>query len=81
TQGRTMGSVSSLNSLMAVIAPVLGAPLLGVVSEFPQGDWRIGAPFYFCAALQLMALLLAWIHFRGARRARHAARAAAGSLI
>lgn len=78
TQGRTMGSVTSLNSLMAVIAPVLGAPLLGVVSEFPQGDWRIGAPFYFCAVLQLMALLLAWIHFRGARRARHAARAAAG---
>ena len=78
TQGRTMGSVTSLNSLMAVIAPVLGAPLLGVVSEFPKGDWRIGAPFYFCAALQLLALLLAWIHFRGARRARHAARAAAG---
>ncbi|HET6598371.1 MAG TPA: MFS transporter [Burkholderiaceae bacterium] len=81
TQGRTMGSVTSLNSLMAVIAPVLGAPLLGVVSEFPRGDWRIGAPFYFCAALQLVALLLAWIHFRGARRARHAARAAAGSLV
>jgi DHA1 family tetracycline resistance protein-like MFS transporter len=81
TQGRTMGSVTSLNSLMAVIAPVLGAPLLGVVSEFPKGDWRIGAPFYFCAALQLVALLLAWIHFRGARRARHAARAAAGSLV
>ena len=77
TQGRTMGSVTSLNSLMAVIAPVLGAPLLGVVSEFPRGDWRIGAPFYFCAALQLLALLLAWIHFRGARRARLAARVAA----
>ena len=47
-----MGAVSSLNSLMAVIAPVIGAPLLAMVSHLPQGDWRIGAPFYFCAALQ-----------------------------
>jgi len=69
-QGQTMGAVSSLNSLMAVVAPVLGAPLLGVVSHLPQGDWRIGAPFYFCAVLQLAALVLAWSHFRGARRAR-----------
>ena len=50
TQGRTMGAVSGLQSLMAVVAPVLGAPLLGVVSHLPRGDWRIGAPFYFCAA-------------------------------
>ena len=28
TQGQTMGAVSSLNSLMAVLAPVIGAPLL-----------------------------------------------------
>ena len=69
-QGQTMGSVSSLNSLMAVIAPVLGAPLIGVVSHLPAGDWRVGAPFYFCALLQGMALLLAWTHFRGVRRAR-----------
>ncbi|MDQ6680786.1 MAG: MFS transporter [Pseudomonadota bacterium] len=71
TQGRTMGAVSSLNSLMAVVAPVLGAPLLGVVSHLPKGDWRIGAPFYFCAALQLVALILAWLHFRRVRRQRH----------
>ena len=32
-----MGAVSSLNSLMAVIAPVIGAPLLGVVSHLPHG--------------------------------------------
>jgi MFS transporter, DHA1 family, tetracycline resistance protein len=77
TQGQTLGAVSSLNSLMAVIAPVIGAPLLGVVSHLPQGDWRIGAPFYFCAALQGAALILAWIHFRQARRVRIAARASA----
>jgi MFS transporter, DHA1 family, tetracycline resistance protein len=81
TQGQTMGAVSSLNSLMAVIAPVIGAPLLGAVSHLPQGDWRIGACFYLCSALQLAALVLAWLHFRGVRRARHAARAAAGSSV
>jgi len=70
TQGRTMGAVSSLQSLMAVVAPVVSAPLLGVVSHLPRGDWRIGAPFFFCALVQLAALILAWIHFSSARRAR-----------
>jgi MFS transporter, DHA1 family, tetracycline resistance protein len=67
TQGRTMGAVSSLNSLMAVVAPVMGAAMLGFVSHLPQGDWRIGAPYYFCAALQALAMLLALRHFRRAR--------------
>jgi MFS transporter, DHA1 family, tetracycline resistance protein len=67
TQGRTMGAVSSLNSLMAVIAPVLGAALLGFVSHLPKGDWRIGTPYYFCAALQAAAMLIALRHFRRAR--------------
>lgn len=75
-QGRTLGAVSSLNSLMAVVAPVFGAPLLGMVSHLPRGDWRIGAPFYFCALLQAAAMLLAWTHFRGVRRERLAAAAA-----
>jgi DHA1 family tetracycline resistance protein-like MFS transporter len=80
TQGRTMGAVSSLNSLMAVVAPVIGAPLLGVVSHLPKGDWRIGAPFYFCAALQLLARVLALRHFRSARRRRRAATSDAASI-
>ncbi len=67
SQGKTLGAVSSLNSLMAVIAPVIGAPLLGLVSHLPRGDWRIGAPFYLCAALQAIALGLAILHFRRER--------------
>ena len=67
TQGQTMGSVSSLNSLTAVAAPVLASPVLMAVSHLPQGDWRIGAPLYFGAALQFTALLLAWLHFRSTR--------------
>jgi len=62
-QGRTLGAVSSLNSLMAVAAPVIGAALLGFVSHLPKGDWRIGAPYYFCAALQAAAMLIALRHF------------------
>lgn len=70
TQGQTMGAVASLNSAMAVLAPVVGAPLLGAVSDLPAGDWRIGAPYYFCSALQLTATLLALRHFRTQREHR-----------
>jgi len=67
-QGEAMGAVSALNSLMAVLAPMFATPLLGAVSHRPLGDWRIGAPLYFCALLQGVSLLLAWMHFRAARR-------------
>ncbi len=67
SQGQALGAVNSLNSLMAVVAPVFGAPLLATVSHLPQGDWRIGAPFYFCAALQAASLGLAFFHFRRER--------------
>ena len=51
--------------------PSLGlkvAPLLAMVSHLPRGDWRIGAPFFFCAALQAVSLYLAVLHLR---RHRH----------
>lgn len=71
-QGRTMGSLASLNSLMGVAAPVVAAFLLGAVSHRPQGDVWIGLPFFFCATLQALAWLLALRHFQ-----RHRAGAAA----
>jgi DHA1 family tetracycline resistance protein-like MFS transporter len=58
-QGATMGAVSSLNSLMAVLGPIIGPTLLIQVAGLPQGDWRIGTPFLLCAALQVLALLMA----------------------
>ena len=64
SQGRTLGSVASLNSMMAVLAPVIGAALLGFVSHLPRGDWRIGLPFFLCALLQAVAAVLAIRHFR-----------------
>lgn len=51
-QGATAGSVASLNSLMAVLAPMVATPLLGVVSHLQAGDVLMGLPFFFCAALQ-----------------------------
>jgi DHA1 family tetracycline resistance protein-like MFS transporter len=68
-QGQALGAVGGLNSLTAVIAPAIGAPLLVAVSHLPPGDWRIGTPFYFCAALQGAALVLAAMHFRRERLA------------
>ena len=73
SQGQTMGSVAALSSLMAVLGPVLGAPLMGAVSHLPTTDWRVGAPFYFCAALQFAAMLVAARHFSRERRLAHAA--------
>jgi len=76
-QGQMLGAVGGVNSLMAVIAPPVGAAILTMVSNLPRGDWRIGAPFYFCAALQAAALLLAISHFRSERRGERAAATAA----
>lgn len=63
-QGATMGAVAGLNSLMAVLGPLIGPGLLTLVAHLPQGDWRIGAPFLLCAALQALALFFALAYQR-----------------
>lgn len=63
TQGQTMGAVSSLMSLAAVLAPIVATPLLGVVSHLPHGDLRLGLPFYVCAALLAVSTVVAARHF------------------
>ena len=70
-QGATMGAVAGLNSLMAVLGPLIGPGLLTLVAHLPQGDWRIGAPFMLCAALQALALVFALAYQR-----RHPSQAA-----
>jgi MFS transporter, DHA1 family, tetracycline resistance protein len=67
TQGATMGAAAGINSLMAVLAPAIGAPILAAVSHLPQGDWRIGAPMFFCAALQIASMGLAALHWKSHR--------------
>lgn len=63
-QGQTMGSVGSLNSMMAVAAPVVATPLLGLIATLPRGHWLMGLPFYVCAALQLAGAVVAIRYFR-----------------
>jgi DHA1 family tetracycline resistance protein-like MFS transporter len=75
-QGRTMGSIASLNSLMGVAAPIIAAALLGLVSHRPPGDVWIGLPFFFCALLQGLAALVAIRHFQRRRGASTPAAAA-----
>jgi DHA1 family tetracycline resistance protein-like MFS transporter len=72
-QGQAMGAVSSLNSLMAVIAPVLGLTLLGRVSDRPASDPLMGLPFFTCAGLQLIGLIVAYRFFHRQRIALQAA--------
>jgi len=66
-QGRTLGAVSSLNSMMAVIAPLIGAGLLTLVSHAPQGDVRLGLPLFVGGLIQFLALGLAVWHFQRQR--------------
>jgi MFS transporter, DHA1 family, tetracycline resistance protein len=63
-QGRAMGAVSSLNSLMAVLAPVVGLTLLAQVSHLAASDPMMGLPFFACAALQAAAMLITFRFFR-----------------
>jgi len=62
-QGVTMGALSSLNSIMFVIAPAIGTTLLAQVSHLPPSDWRVGVAFYVCAILQAIAFFVARRHF------------------
>lgn len=66
-QGRTLGAVSSLNSMMAVLAPVAGAGMLTLVSDAPHGDMRLGLPFFVGCLIQFIALGLAVWHFQRQR--------------
>ena len=63
-QGQAMGAVAGLSSLTAVVAPVIGPFMLQLVAEAPRGDWRLGAPYYVCAVLQLCAMAMTLVHFR-----------------
>jgi MFS transporter, DHA1 family, tetracycline resistance protein len=62
-QGALMGSLQSLGSIAVVLGPLVGTQLLAVVSHYPAGDWRIGAPFFLACALQLIGLVIAWRFF------------------
>jgi len=66
-QGSLMGSLQSLSSLAIIILPYFGARILGEVSDLASTDWRVGSTFFISAALQILALILAWRYFRSRR--------------
>jgi len=68
-QGLAMGALASLNSVVAVLGPIVGLPLFARVSRYPKDDLRVGACFFVCAALSALAFLLASWHFTRAARA------------
>jgi MFS transporter, DHA1 family, tetracycline resistance protein len=59
-QGVTMGALQSIASLAAVLGPLLGNALLAQVADLQPGDIRLGANFFLCAALNLIAFILAY---------------------
>jgi DHA1 family tetracycline resistance protein-like MFS transporter len=68
-QGELMGSLQSIGSLGVIVTPLLGTAILSAVSHLPPGDWRVGSSFFVCAAMQALALVVAWHYFRSHRYA------------
>src|SRR6516225_10943730 len=66
-QGITLGSLNSISSMMGVVAPLVGTPLLALVSGLPATDWRVGTVFFVAALAQGLAFVQAYFHFRRAR--------------
>jgi DHA1 family tetracycline resistance protein-like MFS transporter len=67
-QGLTQGSLNAINSIMIIIAPLIGTFLLAKVSHLPKDDWRMGITFFVCSGLQFLAVILALVHFRRLRK-------------
>ena len=63
-QGITLGSLNSISSIMSVIAPLVGAPILAAVAGLNPTDWRVGSTFFVAAIAQAFALVQAFVHFR-----------------
>lgn len=63
-QGITMGAVTALNSVMGILAPLIGTPLL--VHTVHQNDESIlaGLIYFICGALMLIGSAIAARHFR-----------------
>ncbi len=77
-QGRVMGTLSSLQSLMGVFAPIISTAVLGQVTFLPTSDWRVGAPFFVCSSVQALAFVIARRHFAADRSGAVPARTSSG---
>jgi len=66
SQGAAMGSLTALASIMSVAATLAGTFLLGQVSHEMKGSLLLGAPFFMAAAMQGLALMMAYRYLRAA---------------
>jgi len=78
-QGRTMATLTSLNSVISIAAPVLGTFVLGQVTHLPRDEILVGAPFFVGAALEIVAFLIARRYF--ARHPKAVGLAASGGTV
>ena len=56
-----------VGKLHAILGNESGARLSSAAiaqDSIPAGDWRIGSHFLLCAAMQAVAVLVAWQYFR-----------------
>ncbi len=60
-QGQTMGALSALASVMAVIGPMAATPVLAAVLRGSPQAWSAGAPFFMLA---VVLGIVAWHHRR-----------------
>jgi DHA1 family tetracycline resistance protein-like MFS transporter len=63
-QGELMGSLQGIASLGIVVMPLAGTAILSQVSHYAANDWRIGSTFFACAAMQAVAIVVAWRYFK-----------------
>ena len=63
-QGELMGSLQSITSLGVVFMPLLGTAVLSASSHLPPADWRFGAIYFMCAAMQAVALWVASRYYK-----------------
>ena len=66
-QGELMGSLQSISSVAIVVMPLVGGALLSAGSHLPPNDWRLGATFFVCAAMQAVGIYVARRYFRNHR--------------
>ncbi|MES3020978.1 MAG: MFS transporter [Pseudomonadota bacterium] len=71
-QGKLMGSLASITSLATILVPIAGTSLLGMVSELPANDWRLGSTFFVGSLLQLAAIGVAIAYFKSHHMQMHA---------
>lgn len=72
-QGRTMATLTSLRSVMGIVAYTAGPLLFGQVSYRAPDSALLGLPFFACCALESLAFLIARQYFARHRLAAHRA--------